>query len=90
MLHYLALTVSFAQRMIAKGRLNQRIHKTLSILRQIAASGLSGNKLILTIFFPTLDWYSSRGISSALLQSILMGKIVRSGQNGVKFISGRR
>lgn len=30
-----------------------------------------------------MDWNSSRGIDSPLLQSILMGEIVRSGQTGI-------
>jgi hypothetical protein len=51
---YFELTTGFAHRKTAKGRLNQKIHKTFSISRQIAASSLSGNKLILTIFF--LPW----------------------------------
>jgi len=48
------LTASFAHKKMANGRLNQKIHKAFSSIRQIDASGLSGNKLILTIFFPSL------------------------------------
>jgi hypothetical protein len=80
-LDYLELTASFAQTRMAKGRRNQKIHAAFSSLRQIAASALSGNKLILTIPFPPLDFYSSRGIDYPPLKSILMGEIVRSGQN---------
>jgi hypothetical protein len=38
---------------MAKGRLNPNTHNAFSSFRQISASGLSGNKLILTIFFPS-------------------------------------
>ena len=58
---YFELTASFAQRKKAKGRRNQNIHTALSNFRQIAASDLSGNKLILIISFPP----SSRNSQSA-------------------------
>jgi hypothetical protein len=62
--------------------LNQIIHTASSNVLQIAASDLSGNKLILTIFFVLL-WIGilRGGIDPALLETILMGEIVRSGQN---------
>jgi hypothetical protein len=55
----------------------------LETLRQSGnpqAERLSGNYFILAISFPPLEWFFSGGIGSALLQSILMGEIVRSGQ----------
>jgi hypothetical protein len=55
------LPVSFAHRKIAKGRLNQNIHKTFSSPSQIAGSGLSSNKLILTILFPSLGLVFFKG-----------------------------
>jgi len=60
---YFELTTSFVHRKKAKGSRNQNIHAAFSNVLQIAVSGLSGNKLILTIFFPPLDWYSPRGIA---------------------------
>jgi hypothetical protein len=37
-----------------------------------------------------LDSYSSRGIDFPLLETILTGKIVRSGQTGMKKVAGCR
>jgi hypothetical protein len=50
---YLEFIASFAQRKIAKGMPNKIIHTGGSNFRQIAASGLSGSKLILIIFTPS-------------------------------------
>jgi hypothetical protein len=79
---YFEFIANFAHRKIAKGMLNQIIHTASSNVLQIAASDLSGNKLILTIFFVLL-WIGilRGGIDPALLETILMGEIVRSGQN---------
>jgi hypothetical protein len=63
---YFEFMANFAQMNIAKGRLNQKIHKAFSRFHQIPPSGLSGNKLILTIFFLSLRFFSSEGLAPPL------------------------
>jgi hypothetical protein len=91
---YFEFMAVFAHRKITKGKVNQKIHKPFSNLRQIGASGLSGNRLILIMSFPPSSESSQSAKSIAqsvneeiLLKRIIIGEIVRLGQNGPQ-ISG--
>jgi len=53
--HYFELIAIFAHRKKIRGMLNQKIHNAFSRFRQIAASGLSGSKLIFTISLSSLE-----------------------------------
>jgi hypothetical protein len=81
-----------AHRINTKGRLNQNIHTVFSSFPQISASVLSGNRLILTIFFPSLSMIFLQGVNNTLLLAgeNYKGRDCQIGTNWKKKSSRRR